>query len=100
MGDVRHFITPDNKIKTVHTAVVHRFRVNHIEDPIVHAASPMYEWENSEASQFVMKFAEESPIWHQQLDPLTYAYKFAITAKMEEKKLSEFYLKFGKPKDL
>lgn len=100
MGSIRYSVTSDNKIKTVHTVVVHRAGVYDIVDPIVHAASPIYEWEHSEAGQYVINNAEETPIWKQHLDITTYRYIFVVVAKLEEKKLSEFYLRFGKIKDL
>jgi hypothetical protein len=56
-------------------------------------------WQNSDAGKFVMEHAIETPIWHRQADPYNYGYQYAIVAELEKKKLSEFYLRFDKPKN-
>jgi hypothetical protein len=43
-----------------------------------------------------MENAVDQPEWHRQLDHASYGYKYAITAELEAKKLSEFYLRWGK----
>ena len=97
MGKIRHQII-DNKVYNFHTVVVHEFSMGDVEDPDLYAAEPLYKWEKSEAGEFVMGNATEPPIWHRQADSYNYGYKYIILAELEEKKLSEFYLRFDKSK--
>lgn len=83
-------------VEEIHKIVVYRFRVGDVEDPDLYAAQPMWEWQESEAGKFVMKNSVTQPEWHRQLDHVHYGYQFAIIAELEKKKLSEFYLRWGK----
>ena len=95
MGSVR-FKVDDNVVKEIHKVVVHRFTVGDVEDPEIYAAGPIYDWERSDAGGFVMKHAIDKPTYYRQLDHTTYGYQYAIVAELEAKKLSEFYLRWGK----
>ena len=99
MGTVRFqevrkdgFIT----IEEIHKLVVHRFKISDVDDPDLYAADPIYKWEQSEPGQFVMKHAIGQPEWRKGLDNSFYGYNYIIIAELEMKKLSEFYLRFGK----
>ena len=94
--NVRFKVDENHNVQEIHKVVVHRFTVMEHEDPEIYAAGPLYTWEKSEPGQFVMAHALDKPIWHKQLDSLTLGYRFAIIAELEKKKLSEFYLRFGK----
>jgi hypothetical protein len=83
-------------VKEIHKVVVHQFTMGDVEDPDLYAAEPMWKWQESEQGKFVMENAVDQPEWHRQLDHTSYGYKYAITAELEAKKLSEFYLKWGK----
>jgi hypothetical protein len=98
MGQVRYQVLPDNTVEEIHTTVVHTFRLGDVEDPDLYAGGPLWDWQESDAGKFVMEHAKEQPIWQRQNDPLTYGWEYAILAKLEKKKLSEFYLRFGKVK--
>jgi len=96
MGNIVYKKLNDNTVEEIHTVVVHRFKVGDAEDPDLYAAQPLWEWEKSEPGQFVMSNAIEKPEWRRQLDYAGYNYIYAIIAKLEKKKLSEFYLRWGK----
>ena len=83
-------------IQEIHKVVVHTFTMGDVEDPDLYAAEPMWKWQESEQGKFVMENAVDQPEWHRQLDHASYGYKYAITAELEAKKLSEFYLRWGK----
>ena len=83
-------------IEEIHRVVVHRFKVGDVEDPDLYAAQPLYEWEHSEQGKFVMANAVEKPKWQKQIEYASYQYDYVVIAKLEKKKLSEFYLKWGK----
>lgn len=95
MGSVRYKVEND-VVKEIHKVVVHKFNLSDVDDPDIYAAGPMFEWERSEAGQFVFKHAVDAPEWHRHMDPMFMGYRYIITAELEKKKLSEFYLKWGK----
>ena len=95
MGSVRWTVDDNHNVKEIHKVVVYRFRMGDVEDPDLYAAQPLYEWENSEQGQFVMKHAVDTPEWHRKVDQFSYGYEYAIVAELEMKKLSEFYLRWG-----
>ena len=99
MGAVRFQVkTVGNNqvVDEIHKIVVHKFDMSDVEDPDIYAAGPILDWERSEAGQFVMKHAVDTPEWHRHMDPMWMGYRYVITAELEKKKLSEFYLKFDK----
>jgi hypothetical protein len=67
-----------------------------VEDPDLYAAQPIHEWEQSDQGKFVMEHAVDTPEWHRRNDQFGYGHEYAIVAELEAKKLSEFYLKWGK----
>ena len=98
MGSIRFkVIEQDGQriVQEIHKVVVHQFTMGDVEDPDLYAAEPLWKWQESEPGKFVMEHAVDQPEWHRHLDPGTYGYKYAITAELESKKLSEFYLKWG-----
>jgi len=95
MGSVRYKVEND-VVKEIHKVVVHTFNLSDVDDPDIYAAGPMFEWERSEAGQFVFKHAVDTPEWHRHMDPMWMGYRYVITAELETKKLSEFYLRWGK----
>ena len=84
-------------VDEIHKVVVHQFRVGDVDDPEIYAAEPIWKWQQTDAGKFVMKNSISTPSYHQQLDHLSHGYRYAITAELEKKKLSEFYLRWGKP---
>jgi len=83
-------------VEEIHRVVVHRFSVGDVEDPDLYAAQPIWEWQESEPGKFVMEHAVDKPEWRRHLDPSLYGYEYAVIAELEAKKLSEFYLRWGK----
>lgn len=83
-------------VEEIHKVVVHKFGVGDAEDPDLYAAEPMWNWEQSEQGKFVMKHAVNTPEWHRHIDYQSYGHQYAIVAELEAKKLSEFYLRWGK----
>ena len=84
-------------VDEIHKVVVHRFRLGDVDDPEIYAAQPIWEWQQSDAGKFVMEHSITTPTYHQHLDHQVMGYSYAITAELEKKKLSEFYLRWGKP---
>ncbi len=95
MDNVRYIVEND-VVKEIHKIVVHKFDISDVDDPEIYAAGPIFDWERSEAGQFVMKYAVDTPEWRKHFDPMFMGYRFIIVAELETKKLSEFYLRWGK----
>lgn len=74
--------------------VVHSFCVAELEDPMIHAAGPLADWEHSEAGTWVMAHAVETPWWSRQLDVSCYSYRFSIVARLSESDQTFFKLKY------
>jgi hypothetical protein len=95
MGTVTFNIKDDDTIQEIHKVVVHRFKVGDVEDPDLYAAQPLWEWEKSEQGQYIMANAVDKPEWKRNINHMLSAYEYVIIAKLEKKKLSEFYLRWG-----
>jgi hypothetical protein len=74
--------------------VVHSFCVTELEDPVIHAAGPLLDWEHSEAGQWVWTHAVETPWWYRQLDVSNYSHRFSIIARLSESDQTFFKLKY------
>lgn len=83
------------RVDEIHKIVVHKFDLSDVDDPDIYAAGSMFDWERSEAGQFVMKHAVDKPEWHRHMDPIFMGYRYVIIAELEKKKLAEYYLRFG-----
>lgn len=75
---------------------VHRFRMSDVEDPDVWAGQSLWEWQQSEAGQWVIENAEEKPYWTRSLDHQTYGHIYKIMARLSEQNITYFKLKFQK----
>ena len=99
MASVRFQVTEKDGqriVQEIHKVTVHSFSVGDVEDPEIYAAAPIYQWQETDAGKFVMEHAVETPSFHSQLDYNSFGYKYIIVAELEAKKLSEFYLRWGK----
>jgi hypothetical protein len=84
-------------VKEIHKVVVHKFRMGDVEDPDLYAAQPIYDWQQTDQGKFIMEHAIDQPEWHRRLDHSHYGHEYTIVAELEMKKLSEYYLRWGKP---
>jgi len=75
--------------------IVHTFTMGDVDDPDIHAAEPIWKWQQTEVGKFVMKRAAETPIWHRDLDRYSMGWRFSIVAKFDERALVEYYLRGG-----
>ena len=83
-------------VEEIHKVVVHHFKVSDSEDPDIYAAEPIWKWEQSDSGQFIMQHAIDKPMWQRNISYASYGYDYVIVAEIEAKKLSEYYLKWGK----
>ena len=76
------------------TVLFHEFRLGDVEDPEIYAAGPIIDWEKTEAGQWVMEHAVETPEFHIGIDYTSYGYKVAIIGKLEERDEVYYRLKY------
>jgi hypothetical protein len=74
---------------------VHEFYLSDVEDPVILAGGPMWDWQQSKAGEWVIANAEEKPYWIKDLEFSTYSYRFRIMARLNEHNYTFFKLKFG-----
>jgi hypothetical protein len=84
-----------DRVEQTKTVVVHSFSMGDVEDPDLYAAEPLIKWERSEAGQWVMANAVETPSWHRMADPYNYGYQYQIRARLQGPALTEWLLKYG-----
>jgi hypothetical protein len=75
----------DDKTVKYSDVKVHKFTMGDVEDPDLYAAQPLWEWQQSEAGQWVMEHAVETPFWHRHLDPYNYGHTYYVVARLSEK---------------
>jgi hypothetical protein len=100
MGQVRYKTVEKNGVQNVeeyHKVIVHQFKMSDVEDPDLYAAEPLHQWQESDPGKFVMEHAVEKPEWHRNTNFDIFGYRYVVIAELEKKKLSEFYMRWGKP---
>ena len=75
---------------------VHKFIIGDVEDPDIYAGEPLWQWSQSEAGQWVMANAVETPYWISSLDHNTWGHCYKIMARLSEQNQTYFTLKFAK----
>lgn len=86
----------EQRVEECREVTVHEFTMGDVDDPDLYAAQPLWEWQQSEFGQWVMKNAADTPTWHRVADPTSYGYKYVITAKLMGPCLTEWLLRHGK----
>jgi len=84
-----------DRVEECKEVIVHTFTVGDVDDPDLYAAQPLWEWQESEAGQWVMKNAADTPTWHRMVDTIGYNYKYQIRAKLIGPALTEWLLRHG-----
>lgn len=84
----------DNNVVRISNIVVHEFTIGDVEDPDLYAAQPIWEWQDSEAGQFVLTHAVDKPYWSREVDHNSYGHRYRIIARLSEPNQTFFRLKF------
>jgi len=74
--------------------VVYRFRLGDVEDPVLYAADPVCQWQQTEAGKFVMANAVEPIWWIQSWNHLWNGFDFVVVARMKESDQTFYTLKY------
>jgi len=85
-----------DRVEESKRVVVHKFSMGDVDDPDLYAAQPLWEWENSDIGQWVMKNSCETPTWHRMVDPVSFGYRYEIQATFMGAALTEWLLKYDR----
>ena len=79
----------------------HWFTVSDVEDPDIYwnvfhfrAAEPIFEWQKSEAGQWMMKYSDPAPSWHQATDLASWGVRFLTRGYLTPELYTFWKLKF------
>ena len=78
-----------------HQVVVHTIKVSDVEDPDLFVAEPIWQWQQTEAGQYIMSHAVETPTWVSNFSETGFAYIYQIVARLREPDLVFWRLKWG-----
>ena len=92
-GDTYRYMIFNDQVEEVREIIVHEFTMGDVDDPDLYAAQPLWEWQQSEQGQWIMKNSVETPSWYRIPDTLQYGYKFQVRAKLSGPRLTEYLLR-------
>ena len=82
------------KIQEIKEIVVHKFQLGDVEDPVLYAGEPLYQWQQSEPGKWVMEHAVEAPYWIRGIDYASFGHRYRIVARLSESNQTFFRLKY------
>lgn len=74
---------------------VHEILLGDVEDPDLWVGSSIWQWQQTEAGQWVMQNAIEQPYWIRSVDTWTYGHIYRIVARLSEQNQTFWRLKWG-----
>jgi hypothetical protein len=97
----RLFKAPEYKVingKTIKYSdvIVHEFIMGDVEDPDLYAAQPLWDWQQTEAGQWVMAHSITTPFWHRMTNPYYYGLTYYVVARLAEQDQTYWTLKWKK----
>jgi hypothetical protein len=96
VGKNKYIVVNDDegeRVEEIKEIVVHTFDVDYSDDPDIHAAQFLYEWETSDNGKWIMNNAVETPSWYKINDMSAFCYKYQIRAKFAGPALTELLLR-------
>lgn len=64
-----------------------------VDDVDIYVAQPIYEWQQTEQGKWVMANANDLK-YYTGVDPATFGYKVTIQGDLEEKRATEYFLRW------
>lgn len=74
--------------------VFHRFTMGDVDDVDIYVAQPIYEWQQTDKGRWIMSNATDLS-YHTFPDAETFGYQVVIKGILEDKKATEYYLKWA-----
>lgn len=78
--------------------IMHKFSIGDCEDPVLYAAGPIYEWQQSEHGKWCMENAIGDITFYTDVDSYNYSYTIAIVGELEDVNYTFHELKWGNRK--
>ena len=72
----------------------HSFSMGDVDDVDIYAAEPIYEWQQTEQGQWVMRHAKDLA-YYTHADPNTFGYKITIRGELEGQSITEYFLRWN-----
>lgn len=73
--------------------IFHEFSLGDVEDPEIYAASPMYEWQQTDKGQWVMQHCQD-PTYRIVPDVYNFGYRVIIYGDLSAEDATYFTLKY------
>jgi hypothetical protein len=74
--------------------IVYKFNLGDVEDPVIYAAQPIAQWEQSEMGKWVKTNSNIVPIWNISRSFSSFGYSVYIVANLSPENWTYFHLKF------
>lgn len=74
--------------------IVHTIKMGDVDDPDLHVAQPIYEWQQSEEGKWIMEHSVEKPMWRRSPNPYNFYYSYDIVAWLSDIDLTYWKLKY------
>jgi hypothetical protein len=75
---------------------LYEFNMGDVEDPYIHAAVPLSEWQQTESGQWAMAHCILQPVFVCHMNPEAWGYTVRITGELNETDYLYWQLKYGK----
>jgi hypothetical protein len=98
MSVINRYQIVNGRVEEIVHVNVHEFSISDVDDPILYASEPLYNWENSDQGQWVKQHALEQPSWQSMMDHSIMGTRFCIRAKLYAKDYTYYLLKWGSKK--
>ena len=93
MEQLKHLWQSDTEAKTI-TYVVKVLNVGDVDDPDIYVGQYIWEWQESEAGQWIMDHSRPTPSWHRFTDHTSYGYRYYIKAYLTPEQITYYELKY------
>ena len=74
---------------------VYEFGLGDVDDPDLYAGEPLWNWQKSEAGQWIMSHAVEEPYWIRHMDHMSFRYRYKVMARLSDQDQVFWKLKWG-----
>lgn len=75
--------------------ILHSFTIGDVEDPMLYAAPPIGEWQQTEKGQWCMQHCEGEIVFHSMQDHISWGHKIVLQGELSPENLTYFRLKWG-----
>jgi hypothetical protein len=72
----------------------HSFTLGDVEDVEIYAAQPIWEWQQTEKGKWIMENAYNL-VYYTTADPMNYGYRVSVRGEINEKKATEYFLRWN-----